>query len=32
MILCISKEYYGESLPIPFPATAEEGDGQAGHW
>ena len=24
MILCISKEYYGESLPIPFPATAEE--------
>ena len=24
MILCVSQEYYGESVPIPFPATAEE--------
>ena len=24
MILCVSKEYYGEGVPIPFPATAEE--------
>ena len=24
MILCVSQEYYGESVPTPFPATAEE--------
>ena len=24
MILYVSNEYYGEGIPIPFPATAEE--------